>query len=199
MTPPQINRRQVAIYDGRDGYVSAPLDCGNGAGPLNLPGAPQTLACKFSADGLRPNDGVFVAVVVPAGGSRPAAAGAVPYSVAGLAKATVGACAELGSSLVVKTPDGARAAWQPKFTGKALSGRTCRGGALRFAALLGGGGAPGGGGGGGGAGGGVAAVAGDPGLPACGTYSLQGGVIAAPQGGTPVTGDTQLDFEVTGC
>lgn len=171
---------QVSVYDGKDAYTSAPLDCGAAGGPgggVLLKGKGSQAVCSYSAKGLQPADGVVLPTLILEGASKPLAASPAAYKAAGARRVAVGRCADRGSASQLLA-GGRLASWRPAPAGRGFGGTDCRGGTERFAMWFG------------------AASDGSPAPPPAGDYDFEGSVTLLPQGGAPVTADVKFPVKV---
>lgn len=175
---------QVAVYDGRATYTSAPLSCPNSQTPgtVTLRGKGVPVTCTYRATGLAISDGAVLPIIITDAAPAPAPANPVAYSVASAPRNIVGDCADVGSALVLDQGS-KRAPWQPAFVGQALgSGSDCEGGnTQRFSLWFG------------------ADPAGVPNQAACGDYSFAGTLTVVPTNGDAVTSEADFGVQVNGC
>lgn len=184
--PPRSPLHQVAVYDGRDTYTTAPLDCSGitrPGGSLTLPGKGLPVTCTYSATGLSLSDAAAVLpIIIPSGASTPAPASPVPYVASSGARRVTGDCANIGTSLQLMLGD-RRAQWQPAFEGQAFGGAAdCEGGdTQRFALWFGG------------------DAQGAPVLVPCGDYYFDGVLTLVPANGDAVVSEATFAVKVTDC
>jgi hypothetical protein len=182
---------QVAVYDGRDKYISAPLNCStagakSGAapapgGPLSLHGRGAPVTCSYSVPGVQVGNGAVLPVLIPSGGAGPLPADPIVFSVGNATKNIVGDCADLGSAMMMMQAK-KRAPWQPAFVGQALtSGSDCEGGNTQRFSLWFGGNAQG-------------TPSSPP--PACGDYTFGGTLTLLPTNGDPVVSEVRFPVRV---
>jgi len=185
--PPKTNK-QVAIYNGRSTYTTAPLDCAGASKPgsaVTLPPKGTPIGCTFKASELAVADGLVLPLIITKTSSDPPApAKPLLYTLTGAPKTVVGECADVGNSLQLMQGS-RRAGWQPGFVGQPFGSEPdCGGGsALPFALWFG------------------ADAKGTPTKPPapCGDYVFDGTLTVVPKNGEAVVDETKFYVKVTGC